>query len=296
MPDGFDCVIPWETVALEGNRIEVSGELGRKHVRSKGSDFRKGDVLLPQGHIIEPRALVVAAAADVADLPVWSQPRIAVLANGSELREPGSSRRIGEVPDALSEALLLFARQWGGRPVGARLVQDDESAIGDTAKTLLSDCDILVVAGGASRGSKDLTRSSLSSLGLAMVFNDVAMKPGKPVWYGRIANKHVIGLPGNPTATIRCARLFLAPLIVALSGGDPISTLKFEKMQLTDRKHPISDREQFLCATRKGNQASLTVKQSASMQSTLAHANLLVRIRPGEELHDEPAMVDALRF
>lgn len=296
MPPGFDQVIPWENVRIGGGVIEITGLPGKRHVRSRGSDFKKGDVLLPGGRVIDPRALVVAAAADITKLTVWRQPRIAVLTNGGELRSPGGLGTIGEVPDSLSEALLLFARQWEGKPSGALRVPDDEDRIRDAVEHLLPDCDILVIAGGASRGVKDLARTSLASSGLRMKFSGVAMKPGKPVWYGRIGEKHVIGLPGNPTAAMTCARLFLAPLICALCGADSAAALRFEQLRLTGGGSPTSDREQFLCASRVGGEALLIEGQSASMQSTLANADILVRIRAGMSDHAEGALADVLRF
>lgn len=296
MPPGLDQVVVLEQVVLEGETIRVASlAAAKRHVRHTASDFATGDVLLPAGRVVDPQALAVAAAADVASLSVWRRPRVGCLASGDELAEPGSAQTSGStVPDSLSQAILLLARQWGGKPETSTRVCDDRSAVASAARAQLDHCDVLVMLGGAAKGDRDFAKTGLEPLDLEIAFADVAIKPGKPVWYGRIGDRHVVGLPGNPTAAMTVARLFLAPLLAGLGGADPASALRYTSLPLVGAV-PACPREQFLCATRDGSVARIVDRQSASMQSTLAHADLLVRIPPNIALAVGDC-ADTLRF
>lgn len=298
MPSELDQVIVWEQVTVSGDHILLATtEHAKKHVRARGSDFQAGAALLPAGRVIDPRAMVIAAAAGVGELTVWRRPRLACLANGNELVVPGSDNSSAHAaPDSLSQAILLLARQWSAKPIGARAVGDDVRCLQDAAQPLLEECDVLVVIGGAAHGDRDFAKTGLAPLGLVIQFADVAIKPGKPVWYGRIGTKHILGLPGNPTAAMTMARLFLAPLLVALSGGEMASALRYELRPLAQRFSGASDREQFLCATSIGAEAQVIERQSASMQSTLADADVLVRVSAHAGPLEAGTLVQTLKF
>lgn len=298
MPVGLDQVIVTEAVVQHGEWIAISGPApDKRHVRRRGSDFRAGDCLLPVGREIEPRAMVVAAAANLCDLTVWRRPRVACLTNGNELAAPGSDLA-GDAacPDSLSEAILLLGRQWGAKPAGTDRTVDNADALAAAADRLLADCDVLVIVGGAARGDRDFAKSALSQLDLSISFSDVAIKPGKPVWYGQAGAKHVLGLPGNPTAAMTTARLFLAPLLTILGGGSAEEALRFTWLPLGTEFVAAGSREQFLCGARDGPGIRLLEKQAASMQSTLADAELLVRVPAGMGPMSKGSLVQTLRF
>jgi molybdopterin molybdotransferase len=298
LPADLDQVIVDEHVAVSGTHIAVTGPAAAKrHVRKRASDFREGEVLLPAGHMIDPRSLVVAAAADATDLAVFRQPRVACLASGNELTAPGTCQAGDQrIPDSVSDAVLLAARQWGGEPVRAHREMDDVSSLTSSASALLQEADVLVMIGGAARGERDLAKAGLAPLGLSLVFRDVRIKPGKPVWYGRIDAKHILGLPGNPTAAMTVARLFLAPLLERLTGGDGNAARKYERCRLASDLTMTSEREQFLCGSDHDGTVAVIERQSASMQSTLAQANRLVRIPAGSGRLSAGEHVQTLRF
>lgn len=298
MPADLDQVIVWEQVSVSGDFICLApAEHLKRHVRAQGSDFRAGAELLLAGRVIDPRAMVIAAAAGVGTLTVWRQPRVACLANGDELVSPGAHDSAPHVaPDSLSQAILFLARQWLAKPVGARAVGDNVCALAAAAISLLEECDVLVVIGGAAGGDRDFAKASLAQLGLSIHFADVAVKPGKPVWYGRIGTKHVLGLPGNPTAAMTTARLFLAPLLASLGGGEIATALSYDLRPITSGFSGASDREQFLCATTTGYGVKLVERQSASMQSTLADADVLVRVPAHAPPLEAGTLVQTLKF
>jgi molybdopterin molybdotransferase len=296
MPAGADRVLMRELVTDRDGTITRGGPVPAKpHVRKRGSDTPAGTEVLPAGKLLDPRALVVAAAADAARLTVWRRPSVRVIATGDELVSAGSARETGGIPDSLSEAVLLMARQWGAAPLGATLVRDDPEQLAHAAGAALDDADVLVLCGGASRGDRDFAKSALTGLGLELLFADVAIKPGKPVWCGRIGQKLVLGLPGNPTAAMTVARLFLAPLLTALGGRGVGPALRWERARLLESV-TTGDREAFLCAERMEEGVRVLPRQSASAQCMLARADALVRIAPGLTPLAIGVSVELLRF
>jgi molybdopterin molybdotransferase len=298
MPLGADRVIVREQAIQADGWIGVAGALpAARHVRARGSDMKAGEMVLPAGRMLDARALLVAAAADASSVVVWRRPRVHVIASGDELVAPGmaASTRC-RLPDSLSQAILLMARQWGGVPAGSTLVRDDVAEIKAAAERAVGDSDVLVMAGGASRGDRDFAKLGLAPLGFELAFADIAIKPGKPVWYGRIGDRHVLGLPGNPTAAMTIARLFLAPLLTALGGRGFEAGLRWTAMPLAAETPNVGERETFLCAEWSGAGVRVIERQTASAQCMLARADALVRRPAGGLALAAGELVNVLRF
>jgi len=247
--------------------------------------------------MLDPRAMVVAAAADVASIVAWCRPMVHIIASGDELAMPGSAAGAGQtIPDSLSQALLLMVRQWGGVPIGATLVPDHLGRLSSAAEAAMFESDVLVMAGGASKGDRDFARLGLQPLGLELAFAGVAIKPGKPVWYGRIGDRHVLGLPGNPTAAMTIARLFLAPLLTGLGGRGVSAGLAWTHAPVLTPVAESGDRETFLCAEWKDQGVRVIDRQSASAQRMLADADILIRRPIHAPALDVGDIVPVLRF
>jgi molybdopterin molybdotransferase len=285
LPQGANRVVMLEQARAEGGFVDLPAQLSEKrHVRPRASDFAAGELLLAPGREIDPRAMVVAAAADAEMLTVYRRPRVALIASGDELAAPGAAAgNSTAIPDCLSEAVLLLCRQWRAKPGRSRRVPDDAAALHGAAEDLLGESDVLVVIGGASRGDRDLARAGLAPLGLEIAFADVAIKPGKPVWYGRIGGRHVLGLPGNPTAAMTVARLFLAPLLAGLAGRGAGAAMRPTMLPLAGQA-PLAEREQFLCGEMEREAVRIIERQAASSQAMLRSAELLVRVPAGVAL------------
>ncbi|WP_159982428.1 MULTISPECIES: molybdopterin molybdotransferase MoeA [unclassified Novosphingobium] len=299
MPPGADRVVIREYTRVEGGEVIVPRASGKPHVRLRASDFALGTALLAPGTRIDARTMVVAAAADLDRLPVWRRPRLHILTNGDELAPPGrAGANEDAIPDSLSEALLLMARQWGAKPVGASRSGDRIDDLRAAAQLALGEADVIVMVGGASDGTRDRTRAALMPLGLQLLFSGVAMKPGKPLWYGRIGKTHVLGLPGNPTAALTTARLFLAPLICALSGAGFDYALRWCERVLLEDVPAGRERDQFLCGIADEILDGVTIieRQQASAQMMLAQAELLVERRSGAQFAASGTMLRCLRF
>ncbi|MBI1197928.1 MAG: molybdopterin molybdenumtransferase MoeA [Phenylobacterium sp.] len=283
VPPGTDRVVIQEIVRREGDIAVLERPLGGAlHIRQAGSDFRLGDVLLEAGAVLTPQAIVAAAAADLDRVEVVARPRVSILSTGDELAEPGqAAARPGAIPDSVSLGVAAIAAAWGATVSARRRVADDVKQLEVAARAALEEADVVVITGGASVGERDFAKSAFEPLGLEMVFAKVAIKPGKPVWLGRVGDKIVLGLPGNPTAALVTARLFLAPLLAGLGGRRPDAALEWRCDQLTAPIQACADRETFCRGSASPDGVTPLDNQDSASQRTLAWANVLIRQRPG---------------
>jgi molybdopterin molybdotransferase len=298
VPAGADRVVIQENVRREDG-VAIFEQPGgeARHIRKRGSDFSAGDELLEAGRLLDPLAIVAAAAADIAQVEVHRRPQIAILSTGDELAEPGDALgRADAIPDSVSFGVAALAEQWGAECVGRTRLRDDLESMCDAAASAIGTADLIAVTGGASVGERDFARAMFEPLGLELIFSKVAIKPGKPVWLGRAGGKLVMGLPGNPTSAMVTARLLMAPLLAGL-GGRPIDrALRWRSLPLAGALRPCGARETFHRAVLKAGQAELLSFQDSSAQKALAQADLLVRHRADSPALDVGATVEALDF
>lgn len=297
LPSGADRVIIQEVVERDGDVAIFTGPLSAgRHVRARASDFAAGDVLLSAGRVLDPRALVAAAAADEGIVNVHRRPRVTILGTGDELVEPGkAASRPGTIPESVSFGVAALAKAWGGEVVGKQRLRDDPDALAAAAGEALDASDLVIVTGGASVGERDYAKSMFGD-GLELIFAKVAIKPGKPVWLGRAKGKLVLGLPGNPTSALVTARLLLAPLIAGLAGRDPRAALRWREGALAAPIGPCGDRESFVRGRWVGDRVEPLSNQDSGAQRALAEADLLIRRRAGAEAGEAGATVDVIDF
>ena len=298
VPDSADRVVIQEYVRSVDN-VAVIDERpeSARHIRARGSDFFQGEELLSAGRLLDPRALVTAAGADVAEVEVYRRPRVHILSTGDELAEPGTAReRADAIPESVSFGVAALAAQWGAECIGRIRVRDELAAMQALACAAIDDADLVVVTGGASVGEKDFAKAMFEPLGLHLVFSKVSIKPGKPVWLGRAGEKLVIGLPGNPTSALVTARLFLAPLLAGLTGRPGDEALRWRTVPLGSPLGPCGSRETFHRARWVGDRAEILAFQDSSSQKALAEAELLVRQYADSRALEPGSQVEGLDF
>jgi molybdopterin molybdotransferase len=298
VPHGADRVVIQENVRSSGNAAIIDEHPGAAgHIRKRGSDFRAGEELLAAGQLLGARALVAAAGADVAALEVHCRPRLHILSTGDELAEPGTARaRADAIPESLSFGVAALAREWGAEWLGTTRLRDDLPRMEEVARAAIEDADLMVVTGGASVGEKDFAKAMFEPLGLELVFSKVSIKPGKPVWLGRVGERLVMGLPGNPTSALVTARLFLAPLLAGLTGRTVDEALSWRTMPLSSPLGTCGPRETFHRARFVNGAAEILSFQDSSAQKALAEADLLVRQRANTPAVAAGQPVDVLAF
>ena len=284
VPQGADAVLIQENArALGGGVVEALEPVAAyRNIRRQGLDFNEGDALLAAGRILDPAALSLAAAANHASLQVVRKPLVAVLATGDELLPPGSTPGPDQIIASNAYGIAAVVQRAGGDTLDLGIVPDDRQAIGAAIRRALdAGADIVVTLGGASVGDHDLVRDVLAGAGMELDFWKIAMRPGKPLMFGRFGRVRVLGLPGNPVASLVCSTLFLAPLVARLAGLP--HELDMRDAVLGSAMAENDQRQDYVRARVERRDGALVATpfttQDSSMLRTLADANALM-VRP----------------
>jgi len=281
LPPGADTVVIQELTQREGDTIVVTSATTRgRNVRARGLDFRSGEALLRKGERLTSRGLALVAAMNHPAVPVHCRPRVAMLATGDELVAPGTTPAPGQIVYSNGFALGALIRHEGAELADLGIAPDELSATVRSIKHARDwGADVLVTAGGASVGDYDLVQPALAELGLDLAFWKVALRPGKPLLYGRIADMRVLGVPGNPVSAFVCAMLFLVPLIRRLAGRSDLA-VPTESAVLGADLSANDERSDYLRATLVERDGCLVATpfpiQDSSMLAPLAKADCLV--------------------
>lgn len=297
IPRGADAVVLQEDVRRAGDRVEVPAAEHKSNIRARGLDFIDGQVLLEPGRSLDGIALSLAAAAGFAQVEVTTRPRVAILSSGDELAPPGTEPGPWQIFDSATFGLAGLTRSWGAEPKRLAVAKDDVAAISRAAEEGLKSGDILVLMGGASVGDHDLARPALMKLGLELLVGKIAVRPGKPTWFGQSPHGLVLGLPGNPASALVCARLFLKPILDKMLGR--AASADYERARLVKALPENGPREHYLRARAALDaQGRLTVRafedQDSSRISIFAAANALIRLAPHAPALEVGALVDVL--
>ncbi|MCB1487016.1 MAG: molybdopterin molybdotransferase MoeA [Bauldia sp.] len=285
VPEGADTILIQENAEVvdDGTIRAREAVVPGRHVRRVGLDFVSGRTLLAAGTLIGPRELSLIASMGHASLPVRRRPRVAIIATGDELVPPGTMPGPDQIISSNAVATAALVRDAGGEPFDLGIVGDTRDAIAEAvAKASELPADILVTLGGASVGEHDLVREVLQANGMALNFWRIAMRPGKPLMFGRLGSQNVLGLPGNPVSSFVCGLLFLRPLIGAMLGrpyDDPA-----EPAILAADIGENDQRQDYVRATYRSHETRLPSViplpvQDSAMLSVLADASCLL-IRP----------------
>ena len=296
VPEGATRVIIQEHAERDGSQVRFTPGYGpATYIRAAGSDFAAGAVLLTAGTRLSPRMLVAAGAADLAQVTVGPIPRVAILATGDELAPPGEAHaRQDAIPETIGLGVAALAKEAGAEIVARTMCADDPERLMALAGEMLAGADLVVVTGGASVGERDFAKASFAAHGLALAFEKVAIKPGKPVWLGRCGETLVLGLPGNPTSAMVTAALFLRPLLARLQGGD--AAHRWRILPLAAPLPATDERETFVRARWDVKGLAPLGNQDSGAQSPLAEADWLIRCPANQSAQPAGTMVRALAF
>ena len=280
MPEGADAVAPIEVVEDEGANVTLLEQLSAgRNVRLAGEDLRTGDAVLAPGRELGPAELGIAVAAGRAELQCVRRARVAVIATGDELREAGAELAPGELHDSNLTTLQALVRAAGAEVVLASHVGDDPAATMSRFAEALGQADLVVCSGGVSVGPHDHVKGAFIELGVEERFWRVALRPGRPTWFGSSEAKLVFGLPGNPVSAIVTFLLFAAPALRAIQGRSPQATSSATLGEAIAR-HP--DRDECVRVRLDGGEVFATGPQGSHILSSVALADALAVIPRGE--------------
>ena len=281
VPEGGDAIVIQEDTDASADSVTIK-EAARpnRHIRAAGLDFKTGDVLAPAGKRLTARDVSLIAAGDVPELSVRRRPRIALAATGDELTLPGAPKAPGAIVASSGYALKPLIESWGGQVLDLGIIPDTVEAVAALPERAAG-ADLLVTLGGASVGEHDLIQKALGPKGLELDFWKIAMRPGKPLIFGRLGALPLLGLPGNPVSTLVCALLYLRPAIAAMLGTDTQTPLT--RARLAAPLKANDKRQDYIRATlelRDGEAWATPLPiQDSSMLSALARADGLI-VRP----------------
>jgi molybdopterin molybdotransferase len=280
LPDGADTIVIQEDTAAKGGNviIEQAAPLGH-YVRKAGLDFKAGDALLHAGRVLSPRDVGLCAAMNVPWLTVRRKPRVAILATGDEIVQPGEAIGPGQIVSSNSWALAAFVTANGGEAINIGIAPDEKATLKTMAESARG-ADLLVTTGGASVGDHDLVQSALGEIGLSLDFWKIAMRPGKPLMFGKLGTTPLLGLPGNPVSSMVCSLLFLAPMLARFLGRAETEPQRIAAHLGGDLK-ANDQREDYLRAALERRPDGAVVvtpfrAQDSSMMATLAKADGLI--------------------
>jgi len=220
VPQGTAGVVMQEDVTLEGDRIVISAPVREKqHIRHAGEDVAVGDLLIKAGTRIDPRHVAILAASGLTGVPTVKPVRIAMFSSGRELREPGSALGPASIHDSNRWMLKSVLRGRAVEVVDLGILPDDRVVIARALAEAAKDADLVLGTGGVSVGEEDHIWPALEQIGAAPMRRKMALKPGKPVVFGKIDDVIILCLPGNPVAALVSFLHLARPLITTLSGG-----------------------------------------------------------------------------
>jgi len=295
LPDGCDAMVIQEDARRDGDTVTVPDVEAGHYIRPAGGDFKAGEALLRRGVRIDPWRLSLAASAGRAAVSAHRRPRVALLSTGEEIVEAPAKPGRFQIYDSGAPALAAMVEAWGGVAVRARPVRDDLDAVVEALRG--ADADLVVTVGGASVGDHDLVRAAGEALGLSLRVESVNVRPGKPTFFGLLADgRRMLGLPGNPASAFVCAEMFLHPIVSAFHGAPTdLPTITARLAQDLPANGP---REHWMRAKLAYADGGVTVRpyrdQDSSLISVFAASDALLRRLPGAQAASAGSVVEVL--
>ena len=302
IPEGADAAVMIEDTEREGDELRVfSSVTANENVMKKGSDLKKGALVLKKGQVLGSPEIGVLAALGLTKVKVLKIPIIAVLSTGGEVTEPGKPLPEGKIYDINAYSLSTAVIESGGKPVYFGVVPDDKTALLKTMQTALASSDMLITSGGVSVGPRDYTPQIVDSLGKpGIIVYGISVKPGKPTTVGFVGNKPVFSLPGHPTSALLIFYLLARPLIQRLAGR-PVAGMKMIRAFAGSRMFSAKGRRTFVMVKLEFDKECRLLAEpvetgASGAITTLAKADGFIEIPENEQFVDVNAEVVVVLF
>jgi molybdopterin molybdotransferase len=281
IPDGADAVLQIELVTLDGDRVTLEDEVDRaRNVRPAGDDVRAGATVLPRGTRMGAAEIGIAVVAGRGTVACARTPGVVVLATGDELVAPGGPLGPGQLHNSNAATLAALATQAGARVLRTGVVADTEEATRAAIAAALDEADVLVLSGGVSVGPHDHVKPALEALGVDEIFWRVALRPGRPTWFGTREDTLVFGLPGNPVSAMVTFMLFARPALGAMQGAPHEPERIVARLAEAIPRHP--DRDECVRVTLREGLATPTGPQGSHQLTSMLGADGFAIVTAGE--------------
>ncbi|MGO8696078.1 MAG: gephyrin-like molybdotransferase Glp [Rectinemataceae bacterium] len=297
IPSGADHVQRFEwTEEPEPGRVRFTRPESASNIVHRGENQRRGDLLLDR-RFLGPQDLGILASSGYGEVPVARRPLVGVLSTGDELIAPGGALREGSIYDSNGVQLTAQAVSAGCDSRFYGIVRDESRSLEAAVSRALDECDVLIVSGGVSMGDFDHVPRALAAAGVEKIFHGLALKPGKPSFFGRRGDKAAFGLAGNPVSTFVGFELLVRPHLERRMGIERRPrVLRVRLAAALSRRE--SDRVEFLPARLEPSEEGASAVRAlnyggSSMLNVLAEADCLLRMEIGQSSAEEGRMVDA---
>ncbi|MGL3001352.1 molybdopterin molybdotransferase MoeA [Flavobacterium sp. RSSB_23] len=282
VPDTAQAMIPIERVAVQQSELLLQSKprIG-DNIRPIGEQIKKGELALQKGTQLDAAAIGFLAALGITRVPLYKKPSVGIVVTGNELLAPGLPLTYGKVYESngvMLEAALLDAFY---QEVTLYSVKDDFESTKSTLQTAISQHEVVLVSGGISVGDYDFVAQALQKLQVITLFHKVNQKPGKPLFAGKVNEKMIFALPGNPAACLTCFYVYVLPTLQRISG----QLTQYEAINSLPLGHCFSvnnSRSQFLKAKVTNGKVTILSHQASSMLNTFSTANALVYVGEGD--------------
>jgi molybdopterin molybdotransferase len=281
VPAGTDTIVMQEQVKAEKDRITIKpGHKKGQHLRRAGEDLATGQVALKRGIGLRPAEIGLISSLGIGEVTVYRKLRVAFFSTGDELVSIGSQLKEGQIFDSNRYTLHGMLTRLGCEVIDMGVVRDDPKLLEKAFRDAASAADVVITSGGVSVGEADFVKELLDRLG-EVVFWKIAMKPGRPLAYGKIGAAHFFGLPGNPVSVMVTFYQFVRDALLKLSGRDPVPALPAFKVPCMSSLKKAPGRTEFqrgiLSLDASGNwSVRVTGEQGSGILRSMAEANCFI--------------------
>ncbi len=245
IPQGGDTVVMQEKVQRDGDYIQfIETPKSRANVRYAGEDLRQGQSVLTAGHLMRPADLGLLASLGIAEVKVYRKLKVAFFSTGDELVAVGKPLASGQIYDSNRYTLYGMLKRLGLDIIDLGVIADDPNQLESILLNAAAQADVVITSGGVSVGEADYMKELLSSHGQVM-FWKIAMKPGRPLAYGKVGKAHYFGLPGNPVAVMVTFYQFVRDALMTLMGQAEISPLPMFRVECTTPIKKLGGRTEY---------------------------------------------------
>ena len=294
VPEGADFVVIQEDVTRHGDLITLGHKIGDKdNIRPAGGDFIKGQTVAAPLRL-RPADIALLAAMNIATVPVYRKPVVAIMATGDELVQPGEVPGPDQIIASNTYGLAAQLDALGAQTRLMPIARDNAPSL-QRAFELAQDADLIITIGGASVGDHDLVAPVAATMGMEQSFYKVAMRPGKPLMAGRLGTSAMVGLPGNPVSALVCGTIFVAPMINAMLGLGH-SAAPRRTVPLAADIPANGPREHYMRAVITDGAVAPADRQDSSLLTILASANALLVRQPSDPAQNAGALVEVINL
>ncbi len=281
MPQGADSVEMLEYVEIQGKKILIRKALTPgENVAKRGEDIKKGEVLLVKGHRIRSQDIGALSGLGITKIKVFKRPKVAIIPTGDELVPPSKRPESGEIRDMNTYSLSAQVKKCGGESIPFGIIKDDYKVLKKKVEEALSKTDMVLISGGSSVGTYDLTLKVISSLTKGKVLTQgVAIKPGKPTIIAKVKEKIILGLPGNPVSVMIVFRKIVGPTILAMMNAK--ERIRVVNARLARTVTSSTGREEFIrvkLQEREGKLIAIPLHRGSANIVSLVKADGLLKI------------------